>query len=88
MLHEENQLEQMIRKIYLVIHFFIYSFFFKKKKKKKNRNYLMRRHAVDFGIPLINDSKCARLFSDALAKRGNPRDSIITWDEYLAQKYF
>jgi carbamoyl-phosphate synthase large subunit len=31
--------------------------------------YGMRRAAVDFGIPLLNDAKCARLFVDALAKR-------------------
>ncbi|KAI9598880.1 large subunit of carbamoyl-phosphate synthase [Syncephalis fuscata] len=32
-------------------------------------NYGMRRAAVDFGIPLVNDAKCARLFVDALAKK-------------------
>ncbi|KAG5456957.1 MAG: hypothetical protein BJ554DRAFT_3154 [Olpidium bornovanus] len=31
-----------------------------------DRNYQMRRAAVDFGLPLVNDAKCARLLADSL----------------------
>ncbi|KAJ2156438.1 carbamoyl-phosphate synthase (glutamine-hydrolyzing) cpa2 [Coemansia sp. RSA 552] len=33
---------------------------------KANRNYAMRRMAVDFGIPLVNDQRCAEMLVDAL----------------------
>ncbi|KAI9505388.1 hypothetical protein BX070DRAFT_238545 [Coemansia spiralis] len=34
---------------------------------KANSNYAMRRMAVDFGIPLVNDQRCAEMLVDALA---------------------
>lgn len=46
-------------------------------------HFLMRRLAVDFGIPLVNDSKCAVLFADALAQKRVLKDSVKSWDEYL-----
>ncbi|KAJ2783516.1 carbamoyl-phosphate synthase (glutamine-hydrolyzing) cpa2 [Coemansia javaensis] len=33
---------------------------------KADRNYAMRRMAVDFGIPLVNDQRCAEMLVDAL----------------------
>ncbi|KAJ2536765.1 carbamoyl-phosphate synthase (glutamine-hydrolyzing) cpa2 [Coemansia sp. RSA 1935] len=33
---------------------------------KANSNYAMRRMAVDFGIPLVNDQRCAEMLVDAL----------------------
>ncbi|KAJ1950258.1 carbamoyl-phosphate synthase (glutamine-hydrolyzing) cpa2, partial [Linderina macrospora] len=32
-----------------------------------NTNYAMRRMAVDFGLPLVNDQRCAEMLVDALA---------------------
>ncbi|OMJ11566.1 Carbamoyl-phosphate synthase arginine-specific large chain [Smittium culicis] len=37
-----------------------------KPTSKSNRNYAMRRMAVDFGIPLVNDQRCASLLVKAL----------------------
>ncbi|ORX70666.1 carbamoyl-phosphate synthase [Linderina pennispora] len=34
---------------------------------KSNTSYAMRRMAVDFGLPLINDQRCAEMLVDALA---------------------
>ncbi|PVU88147.1 hypothetical protein BB561_006006 [Smittium simulii] len=34
---------------------------------KSNTNYAMRRMAVDFGIPLVNDQRCATLLVESLA---------------------
>jgi len=49
-------------------------------------NYLMRRLAVDFGIPLVNDSKCAVLFADAMAQKRNLKDSVKSWNFYTEGK--
>ncbi|CAG8520127.1 4691_t:CDS:2 [Paraglomus occultum] len=35
----------------------------------KDENYLARRSAVDFGIPLVNDGKCAVLFVEAFKRK-------------------
>lgn len=34
-----------------------------------DEDYVARRNAVDFGLPLINDARCAKLFVEALAKK-------------------
>ncbi|ORY05655.1 large subunit of carbamoyl-phosphate synthase [Basidiobolus meristosporus CBS 931.73] len=56
-------------------------------------NYRMRRSAVDFGIPLLNDAKCARLFADALVikkeenktlKEGEHPREVKSWDDFLS----
>ncbi|RKP34416.1 hypothetical protein BJ085DRAFT_39174 [Dimargaris cristalligena] len=39
-------------------------------------NYLMRRNAVDFGIPLVNDAQCARLFAESLAQYKQERKAL------------
>ncbi|KAJ1908628.1 carbamoyl-phosphate synthase (glutamine-hydrolyzing) cpa2 [Tieghemiomyces parasiticus] len=39
-------------------------------------NYLMRRSAVDFGIPLVNDGECAKLFAEALLQYHQERQAI------------
>ncbi|KAI8051313.1 hypothetical protein BDF22DRAFT_693127 [Syncephalis plumigaleata] len=57
-------------------------------------NYGMRRAAVDFGIPLVNDAKCARLFVDALAKKhasnetskqGIPSE-VRSWSDFVTEE--
>ncbi|KAJ2799271.1 carbamoyl-phosphate synthase (glutamine-hydrolyzing) cpa2, partial [Coemansia helicoidea] len=68
---------------------------------KANRNYAMRRMAVDFAIPLVNDQRCAEMLVDALqalpagtaaAPYGSqplnvqtPVD-VQTWRQYLAMR--
>ncbi|KAI9226726.1 MAG: hypothetical protein DHS80DRAFT_27787 [Piptocephalis tieghemiana] len=57
-----------------------------------DRAYNIRRSAVDLGIPLVNDGKCARLFVEALAKyrerRGELKGQEIpsevrSWREFI-----
>ncbi|KAJ2552432.1 carbamoyl-phosphate synthase (glutamine-hydrolyzing) cpa2, partial [Coemansia sp. RSA 1933] len=58
---------------------------------KANTSYAMRRMAVDFGIPLVNDQRCAEMLVDALAAlpAGWQHRSLDTpvdvkpWQEYL-----
>ncbi|KAJ2820704.1 carbamoyl-phosphate synthase (glutamine-hydrolyzing) cpa2, partial [Coemansia erecta] len=65
---------------------------------KDNTNYAMRRMAVDFGIPLVNDQRCAEMLVDALealpqgtatALYGSQKLNIETpvdvksWQQYL-----
>ncbi|KAJ1729533.1 carbamoyl-phosphate synthase (glutamine-hydrolyzing) cpa2, partial [Coemansia biformis] len=38
----------------------------RRPEDKANRDYAMRRMAVDFGIPLVNDQRCAEMLVDAL----------------------
>ncbi|CAG8496260.1 3840_t:CDS:2, partial [Acaulospora colombiana] len=41
-----------------------------------DENYIARRSAVDFGIPLINDSKCARLFVESVKRKRQELGSL------------
>jgi len=34
-----------------------------------DEDYVARRHTVDFGLPLINNAQCAKLFVEALARK-------------------
>ncbi|KAJ1801513.1 carbamoyl-phosphate synthase (glutamine-hydrolyzing) cpa2 [Coemansia sp. RSA 2399] len=58
---------------------------------KANTSYAMRRMAVDFGIPLVNDQRCAEMLVDALdalpegwqhRSLDTPVD-VKTWQQYL-----
>ena len=44
--------------------------------------YLIRRHAVDFSVPLLTDIKLASLLISALHRRKSP--SFKSWDQYHA----
>ena len=46
-------------------------------------NYRVRRMAVDFGIPLINNGKCALLFTEALPHRHKLKAAVRRWSEYV-----
>ncbi|MFZ2781540.1 MAG: carbamoyl-phosphate synthase (glutamine-hydrolyzing) large subunit, partial [Rectinemataceae bacterium] len=46
-------------------------------------DYLIRRMAVDFGIPLITDIKVARQFTEALEYEREKGLEIKSWEEYL-----
>ncbi|MBW0506215.1 hypothetical protein O181_045930 [Austropuccinia psidii MF-1] len=59
-----------------------------------DEDYVARRNAVDFGLPLINNDKCARLFVEALAKKlpkgglkpyteGNIPSEVHSWSEFV-----
>ncbi|MCK6547084.1 carbamoyl-phosphate synthase (glutamine-hydrolyzing) large subunit [Myxococcota bacterium] len=48
--------------------------------------YLIRRRAVDAGIPLITDNHLARAVIEALRRRPNSAAlRILAWDDYLAR---
>jgi carbamoyl-phosphate synthase large subunit len=46
-------------------------------------SYIIRRCAVDYSIPLINNVQIARLFVAAIAKRSIEDLEIKSWDEYV-----
>ena len=49
-------------------------------------DYIIRRAAVDYNVPLLTNLQAARLFVAALA-RYRPEDlSAAPWDEYVAMK--
>lgn len=59
-----------------------------------DEDYVARRNSVDFGLPLINNDKCARLFVEALAKKipkgglkpyaeGNVPSEVRSWSEFV-----
>lgn len=55
------------------------------------KGYLVRRSAVDVGMPLLNHSSLALLFSEALAKYPSPAKSpsspnveVKAWDHYVS----
>lgn len=51
-------------------------------KNEVDRNYLMRRSAVDHNIPLITNTRLARAFIIAFCKMSINDISIKSWDEY------
>jgi carbamoyl-phosphate synthase large subunit len=48
--------------------------------------YLIRRHAVDLGMPLVTDLQLARAIVEALRRRGNAPLEAIAWNDYLGGK--
>ncbi|MCC7383543.1 MAG: carbamoyl-phosphate synthase (glutamine-hydrolyzing) large subunit [Deltaproteobacteria bacterium] len=49
--------------------------------------YLIRRRAVDTGVPLITDLQLARAVVEALRKRSSERAlRVLAWDEYLGRR--
>ncbi|CAO3598621.1 unnamed protein product [Absidia cylindrospora] len=60
-----------------------------------DEGYVCRRAAVDFGIPLLNDSKVARLFADAYQKKtseaaqqqsGEFPSEVKRWSDFVTTK--
>jgi len=49
--------------------------------------YLIRRHAVDAGVPLITDLQLARVVVEALSCHNPDTLSIHAWNDYLGQVY-
>lgn len=61
-----------------------------------DENYIARRSAVDFGIPLVNDSKCAVLFVEAVKRKrqesssqapGEHPSEVKSWSEFIGGKF-
>ncbi|OMH82775.1 Carbamoyl-phosphate synthase arginine-specific large chain [Zancudomyces culisetae] len=61
-----------------------------KPLSKGNSCYAMRRMAVDFAIPLVNDQRCASLLIDSLAGVSDLSSKtpipVKSWEEYLTSK--
>lgn len=64
-----------------------------------DKNYIMRRNAIDFGIPLFNEPNNARLFTEALELKIHDKlkflkslettseiipENVKSWDEFVA----
>jgi carbamoyl-phosphate synthase large subunit len=45
---------------------------------------VIRRHAVDLGVPLVTDLRLARAIVDALRRRRRALPQAIAWNDYLA----
>ncbi|KAL5504672.1 CPA2 [Sanghuangporus vaninii] len=59
-----------------------------------NEDYVARRNAVDFGLPLLNNAQCAQLFVEALARKmpqgglrpyteGRIPSEVKSWAEFV-----
>jgi carbamoyl-phosphate synthase large subunit len=51
-------------------------------KNELDNDYLIRRRAVDFNIPLITNARLAKAFIAAICKRDIKDLTIKSWDEY------
>jgi carbamoyl-phosphate synthase large subunit len=47
--------------------------------------YIIRRRAIDFGIPLITNLQLAELFTKAIAAKGRDDLSILPYDAYVGE---
>jgi len=52
------------------------------QEEELTNDYIIRRKAVDFGIPLITNLQLARRFVEALASKQHSELTIKSWDEY------
>jgi len=52
------------------------------EEEELTNDYLIRRKAIDFNIPLITNLEFAERFIDAIAKMGVDDLAITAWDEY------
>jgi carbamoyl-phosphate synthase large subunit len=52
------------------------------EKEELDNDYLIRRKAVDFGVPLITDLQLAKRFIDSIYKLSHDDLKIKSWDEY------
>lgn len=63
-----------------------------------DEDYVQRRQAVDFGLPLINEARCAELFVDALERKitrgeltgtyeeGRIPSEVRSWSDFIGHK--
>jgi carbamoyl-phosphate synthase large subunit len=52
------------------------------QEQELTNDYIIRRTAVDFGIPLITNMQLARRFVEAVQIKQNTKLQIKSWDEY------
>jgi carbamoyl-phosphate synthase large subunit len=53
------------------------------EKEELENDYLIRRKAVDFNVPLITDLQLAKRFADAMYRVPFEKLEIKSWDEYV-----
>jgi len=52
------------------------------EREELDNDYLIRRKAVDFGVPLITNLQIAKRFIDALSRCSAGDLKVRSWDEY------
>ncbi len=52
------------------------------EEEELTNDYLIRRKAVDFNIPLLTNEKITKLFIDSISKKKIDELEIKSWDEY------
>ena len=52
------------------------------EKEELDNDYLIRRKAVDFGVPLITNLQLAKRFVEALQRTSLDELKVKSWDEY------
>jgi len=52
------------------------------QEKELTNDYIIRRKAVDFGIPLITNLQLARRLVEAVARKAPNELHITSWNEY------
>ena len=55
------------------------------QEEELTNDYIIRRQAVDFGIPLITNIQLAQRFVEALSRIHLEDLQIKSWSEYYAQ---
>ncbi|KIJ65916.1 hypothetical protein HYDPIDRAFT_87520 [Hydnomerulius pinastri MD-312] len=66
-------------------------------KGKEDEDYVARRNAVDFGVPLVNNAKCAELWVEALKRKmeggglrgyeeGRIPSEVKSWREFIGKR--
>jgi carbamoyl-phosphate synthase large subunit len=53
------------------------------EKEELDNDYLIRRKAVDFDVPLITNLQLAKRFVEALERTSNDKLKVKSWDEYI-----
>lgn len=94
-LNDKRKLRELFQKYDIKLVFNLAS---KRAENVDDKDYLMRRNAIDFAIPLFSEPKTAALFSKALKaniaekiKILNSKDIVIpkevrSWDEFVGYK--
>jgi carbamoyl-phosphate synthase large subunit len=68
-----------------------------KGRDATDEDYVARRNAVDFGLPLLNNARCAKLFVEAMAKKipqgglrkyseGRIPSEVRSWREFVGYR--
>jgi carbamoyl-phosphate synthase large subunit len=52
------------------------------QEEELTNDYIIRRKAVDFAIPLITEVQLAKRFAEAITRKGLDELQIKSWDEY------